>query len=102
MSSKKTRNSPTGPRASQKFDAVLFDGGTVSTSTTKIVTMTVLGVKATDVLVGINSQQKTGLAAVPTRVLADDVVEFALVNPTAATITTGTVTYTAAILHFAI
>lgn len=102
MSAKKARSSPSGPRATQKFDGVLFDGGTVSTVTCSVKTISVPGVKSTDVLTGANSVQKTGLACVPSRVVADDVVEIVLVNPTAASITTGTVTYTFSIDHFSV
>ncbi len=96
----KYNDSPSGPRAGQKFPGVLFDGGTVATVTVSIKTIAVLGVRATDVLVGCNSVQKTGLAVVASRVPADDVVEILLINPTAASITTGTVTYTFSIQHF--
>lgn len=102
MSSKKNRTSPSGGRSSQKFDVVLFDGGTVSTVTCKILTITCTGVKSTDVLIGANSIQKTGLSCVPSRVVSDDVVEIVITNPTAASITTGTVSYTFCVEHFSI
>lgn len=101
MPSVKNRNSPSGRVASQKFPGVLFSGGTISTVTVAILTVSVPGVKAaTDVLVGVNSVQKTGLVATPSRIAADDVVEICITNPTAASITTGTVTYTFSIQHF--
>ncbi len=100
--SNKNRASPSGPRASQKFDGVLFDGGTVSTVTVSIKTVSVTGVKAADVLIGVESVQKTGLACVASRIVTDDVVEILFINPTAASITTGTVTYTFCVEHFSV
>lgn len=100
--STKNRASPSGPRATQKFPGVLFDGGTVTTATTAIKTISVPGVKTTDILIGVDCIQKTGLAAVPSRVPADDVLEILLINPTAGTITTGTVTYDFCVEHFSL
>lgn len=96
----KYNDSPSGPRAGQKFPGVLFDGGTVSTVTVSIKTISVPGIVSTDVLVAANCVQKTGLAAIPSRVVSDGVAEILLINPTAASITTGTVTYTFSIQHF--
>ena len=100
MPSVKNRTSPSGNSANKKFAGVLFDGGTVSTVTVAILTISVPGVKSTDVLVGVNSVQKTGLSAVPSRIVSDDVLEIAIINPTAASITTGSVTYTFSVNHY--
>lgn len=100
MPSVKNRNSPSGFRANQKFPNVVFDGGTVSTVTVAILTVSVPGVKSTDVLIGVNSVQKAGLFASASRIPADDVVEICITNPTAASITTGSVTYTFSVNHY--
>lgn len=100
MPSTKNRASPSGNRAMQKYPGVVFDGGTVSTVTVAILTVSVLGVRSTDVLIGVNSVQKAGLVAMPSRIPADDVVEICIMNPTAASITTGSVTYTFSVNHY--
>ena len=100
MPSVKNRTSPSGNTANRKFAGVVFDGGTVSTVTVAILTVSVPGVKSTDVLIGVNSVQKAGLFASPSRIPADDVVEICITNPTAASITTGSVTYTFSVNHY--
>lgn len=100
--STKNRASPSGPRAAQKFPGILFDGGTVTTATSPEKTISVPGVKTTDILIGVDSIQKTGLACVPSRIPLDDVVAVIFINATAGTITTGTVTYDFAVEHFSI
>lgn len=102
MTTKKNRAYPTGPVSSQKFDVVAFDGGTVTLATVKILTVACVGVKATDMLIAAASVQKAGLVCTPSRVQADGVVEITIANPTAGTITTGTVSYTFCVEHFTI
>jgi hypothetical protein len=102
MSAKKTRGSPSGPRATQKFDGVVFDGGTITTATVAILTISVPGVKTTDVLTGANSIQKAGLIVTPRSIDVNDVVTIAIANPTVASITTGPVTYTFSVDHYSI
>lgn len=100
-SSTKNRASPSGPRANQKF-TVTFDAGTVTAATVATVTTTVTGVNVTDVLVGANSTQKTGLLCTPSQIPAANVVELKISNPTAGTITVGVVTYVFSVEHFSV
>lgn len=93
MSSKQQRSGPSGPKGSQKY-TFLFDAGTVSTVTVSKTTVAVSGVRTTDVVRCINANMKTGLMLGQGRVVSAGVVEIAISNPTAASITTGTVTYT--------
>jgi len=99
MASNDRRSSPSGPKTISKI-VITADHGTVSTVTVATKTAAVTGVRTTDVVLAANCVQKTGLGVAGYAVSAADVVIISLVNPTAASITSGTVTYTLVIGRF--
>lgn len=99
MASNDRRSSPSGPKSVSKV-VVTVDHGTVTNVTVSAKTFTVTGVRTTDVLMAANSVQKTGLGVAGLNVSAANECSIALVNPTAASITSGTVTYTLVIGRF--
>lgn len=92
MVSLKRRSSPSGPTSQVKV-TITKDHGTITNATVAVATMTVTGVKTTDILVGCNSVQKTGLGLANYYVSAANEVTISLFNCTAGSLTSGTVTY---------
>jgi hypothetical protein len=88
-----SRGSPSGPRSRFKASVALSSAPVAGTATVTLITLTVTGVKTTDVVV-VNSQSavNAGVALGQARVSATDTVEVPLINPTAAKVTVDTLT----------
>lgn len=78
------------------FTATLIDGGECSTITSEQITVTVTGIKTTDILIGYNVDKfDAGLIYGNAIITADDTVKVEVANPTAGAITpTVDATYT--------
>jgi len=101
MASNDRRSSPSGAKTTSKF-VITADHGTITTATVATKTATITGLRTTDAILCANAQlgQKTGLAMAGYRVSAANEIEISLANPTGASITSGTVTYTVVLGRF--